>query len=469
MMKKLLTTMMACCALTCAEAQTNLSPEVNAYLSNYKKAEKTRSADAAKQTIVTLRLKPGAQPADVASRVEALGAEVKVTLGNQMTVALTGDILEKVAATEGVDIVEILSKATPRTDKSREVTQADKVISGTGDKLPQAYTGEGVIIALIDGGYDFTHPAFKDENGKLRIKSVYLSGQNLTSGKKAVIDGKEIEGTLFDTPEEILDTLKLMDDSGTHGTHCAACATASEVKGITGLSGKPLGGMAPKADIILINSSTDKNMIAKYGEDQAASLAESLAFKYISEYGKAQNKPVVLSWSENQHDGFHDGTSATAQTVKNFCAEGNIAVICASNEGSDSMHIHKTVNAGETLKLMCNIIQHSSDTDEGTAKAPHRFGAGKINAYKGLLSVLDLSTGIEGLSQQQPEGVSFRVENGQLIVEGAEDGTAVTLYNLSGTIVSQTTVQAGSVSLDGLQKGVYAVQLGKLGSTLIRL
>ena len=364
--------MMVCCALTCAEAQTNLSPEVNAYLSNYKKAEKTRSADAAKQTIVTLRLKPGAQPADVANRVEALGAEVKVTLGNLMTVALTGDILEKVAATEGVDIVEILSKATPRTDKSREVTQADKVISGTGDKLPQAYTGEGVIIALIDGGYDFTHPTFKDENGKLRIKSVYLSGQNLTS-------------------------------------------------------------------------------------------------EYISEYGKAQNKPVVLSWSENQHDGFHDGTSATAQTVKNFCAEGNIAVICASNEGSDSMHIHKTVNAGETLKLMCNIIQHSSDTDEGTAKAPHRFGAGKINVYKGLLYVLDLSTDIEGLSQQQPEGVNFRVENGQLIAEGAEDGTTVTLYNLSGTIVSQTTVQAGSVSLDGLQKGVYAVQLGKLGSTLIRL
>ena len=375
--------MMACCALTCAEAQTNLSPEVNAYLNSYRQAVKTRSADAAKQTIVTLRLKPGAQPADVANRVEALGAEVKVTLGNQMTVALTGDILEKVAATEGVDIVEILSKATPRTDKSREVTQADKVLSGTGDKLPQAYTGEGVIIALIDGGYDFTHPTFKDENGKLRIKSVYLSGQNLTSGKKAVIDGKEIEGTLFDTPEEILDTLKLMDDSGTHGTHCAACATA--------------------------------------------------------------------------------------QTVKNFCAEGNIAVICASNEGSDSMHIHKTVNAGETLKLMCNIIQHSSDTDEGTAKAPHRFGAGKINAYKGLLYVLDLSTGIEGLSQQQPEGINFRVENGQLIAEGAEDGTTVTLYNLSGTIVSQTTVQAGSVSLDGLQKGVYAVQLGKLGSTLIRL
>jgi len=116
-----------------------------------------------------------------------------------------------------------------------------------------------------------------------------------------------------------------------------------------------------------------------------------------------------------------------------------------------------------------DIILHSSDTDEGTAKAPHRFGAGKINAYRGLLYVLDLSTGIEGLSQQQPENVSFRVENGQLIAEGAEDGTAVTLYNLSGTIVSRTAVHAGRISLDGLREGVYAVQLGKLGSTLIRL
>ena len=763
-MKKLLTTMMACCALTCAEAQTNFSPEVNAYLNSYRQAVKTRSADAAKQTIVTLRLKPGAQPADVASRVEALGAEVKVTLGNQMTVALTGDILEKVAATEGVDIVERLSKPTPRTDNSRAATKTDLILSGTGEKLPQAYTGEGVIIALIDNGYDFTHPAFKDENGKLRIKSVYLPGQTLEAGKKAVIDGKEAEGSLFDKPEEILDTLKLMDDNGTHGTHCLSIAAGSEVKGAEGLTGKPLGGMAPRADIILTNTTTDKAMREKYGNDAAISLAQSLTFKWISDYGKVQNKPVVLSWSENGHYGFHDGTSASAQAIRNFCKEGNIAIICASNEGGDSLHVHKKLGAGETLKLMINstkraaksfsffpttkpvrmrigvydtaenkevylseamsssdkvafdidlsdspksdmsatlkklhedlskyfagtldvelaagkgkdpkgndrqyveatlitnekamkadkykfvihftpeeatevfswvdnsgydkaegytegtasismgdysttgeavtvgawaasnrlvniqnsneiltdkgytlgdiadfssygtdyaghkipdvaapgvyinaainsmmsteamktqlisnsikfgkqfvgqdadwiynwgfasgtsmatptaagivalwvqaakdkgktltnadikdIIQHSSDTDEGTDKAPHRFGAGKINAYKGLLYVLDLSTGIEGLSLQQPENISFRVENGHLIAEGAEDGTAVTFYSLSGTIVRQTTVQAGSVSLDGLQKGVYAVQLGKLGSTLIRL
>ena len=116
-----------------------------------------------------------------------------------------------------------------------------------------------------------------------------------------------------------------------------------------------------------------------------------------------------------------------------------------------------------------NIIRHSCDVDEYTQALPHRFGAGKINAYKGLLYVLNLTTSIKELSQHQPSNVNFRVTNGQLITEGAEDGTTVTLYNLSGAVVRKTTVQAGSVSLSGLKKGVYAVQLGKLGSTLIRL
>lgn len=162
-----------------------------------------------------------------------------------------------------------------------------------------------------------------------------------------------------------------------------------------------------------------------------------------------QDADWIYTW------GFACGTSMATPTAAGIVA---LWVQAAKDKG-------KTLTNADIK----DITQHSSDTDEGTDKAPHRFGAGKINAYKGLLYVLDLSTGIEGLSLQQPENISFRVENGHLIAEGAEDGTAVTFYSLSGTIVRQTTVQAGNVSLDGLQKGVYAVQLGKLGSTLIRL
>jgi hypothetical protein len=55
-----------------------------------------------------------------------------------------------------------------------------------------------------------------------------------------------------------------------------------------------------------------------------------------------------------------------------------------------------------------------------------------------------------------------------LYADGAEDGIPVTFYNLSGRLVRQSKVENGTVSLSGMQKGVYAVQLGKYGSTLIR-
>ena len=121
-----------------------------------------------------------------------------------------------------------------------------------------------------------------------------------------------------------------------------------------------------------------------------------------------------------------------------------------------------------TCKDIKDIIKHACDTDEFTEAKPERFGDGKINAYKGLLYVLGIDTKIPTLSKDQPKDVNFRVAGDIVYTDGAEDGIEVTVYNLQGVAVRQTTVQGGAISLEGLQKGVYAVQLGKLGSTLIR-
>lgn len=42
------------------------------------------------------------------------------------------------------------------------------------------------------------------------------------------------------------------------------------------------------------------------------------------------------------------------------------------------------------------------------------------------------------------------------------------VYDLKGVNVRETTIQNGAISTAGLPKGVYAIQLGRLGSTLIR-
>ena len=96
-------------------------------------------------------------------------------------------------------------------------------------------------------------------------------------------------------------------------------------------------------------------------------------------------------------------------------------------------------------------------------------GAGIIDAYAGLCSILGLPTAIPTLSKNQPEHVTFRLVGDVLYADGADDGTPVTVYSLSGTAVQNTTVQQGRISLSGRSKGVYAIQLGTLGSTLIRL
>ena len=123
-------------------------------------------------------------------------------------------------------------------------------------------------------------------------------------------------------------------------------------------------------------------------------------------------------------------------------------------------------------KLTCqdikDIIAHTSDNDNFTKQAKARFGNGKINAYKGLLYVLDIETSIPTLSKEQPRNVSFRVAGDIVYADGAEDGTPVAVYNLKGVLVRETAVEGGTISTAGLAKGVYALQLGRLGSTLIR-
>ena len=97
------------------------------------------------------------------------------------------------------------------------------------------------------------------------------------------------------------------------------------------------------------------------------------------------------------------------------------------------------------------------------------YGWGEIDAYAGLLDILGLATSVPGLSQHQPKGVTFRMNGNQLFIDGAADGTPVRIYTTDGRLVASVRIAGGSVSLPaGSPAGVYAVQIGTLGSTLIR-
>ena len=777
-------------------AQKPFSPNVNLLMNSTKYASATRGADDAERAGFVITCDPAKSAAAIANSLKELGAEVNALFGNMVVVSLPLAQLEAASAIDGVLLIDMPSGGSDKTDVSRKATHAQEVIDGTGEKLPQAYTGKGVIVGIIDSGFDYTHPAFKDKDGHLRIKAVYQASKNQMDGgqklkdipftdEKNVTTSVDLPGVLITDPTVILDTLKLKE-SGSHGTHCAAIAAGSTVEKLTGVSGGALGGMAPEADIVLANDalSADEaqklnflSLVERSGYYDATSLYA------LKNYADQQGKPLVISMSCNDHRGFHDGTSTNARIIGNYCKAGNLLALCASNEGDVNNYVERKIDAGRTLSVwinpqfskaamdaffvtgkevkadisivdctngnqvvytanlpltsdpskkdddykilgvslepdvsgvvncigrtaaqvevakklanyfevlamdmqvaqgtvineggnpvsysqitfnaikispkldknlkaayllaiditpaedvtmrawsdyktdllansmddptlykigtndcsmgdwttsgetvvvgawiannksvnpetnqldeevvtvgdFCNfssfghdlssknraypdvsapgydvlsasnsfdypdhyveaafsnqfegqkaprnygyhfssgtsmstpvvagimalwvqaakdknktltnadikdIIAHSCDTDQFTEKAPLRFGKGKINAYKGLLYVLGLDTGIKDLSLNQPEEVNFRLEGNRLYADGAADGTPVSVYDLQGVRVVQTTVQGGAITLDGLIRGVYAVQLGRLGSTLIRL
>ena len=752
------------------EVSNKLAPMVNAYAAQQQEAVRRAGSQVKQKPVLFMvRIKTDADASRASQQIKATGAEVKTAIGNILMVAANAQQLRDVAALDDVLLIEKPAKPVLKLDHSRKATKADEVQTGTGAQLPQAYQGEGVIIGFIDAGFDVTHPAFKDAEGNLRVKAAYYPGMTNGKGNKAVVDGKELDGTLFDTPELMLDTTRLKDDSHYHGTHVAGCAAASPIGSVKGITGGSLAGLAPKAELIFCNTTPDDAQKQKYEDSEDVDDVEQLntmyALNYMADYAKKAGKPFMVTMSMNSHNGTHDGTSAGSQVFKAFCDQGHVMTISTGNEGNDKCHIHKTIDAQHPLKTLMKvrgqfniynylftdkptyirlfiydedkkeelattavhelknglsskvlktddaedvgtdalskdlqallkdrytsagggliigngigagvapdgssramtktlihskgnfnflqqrlgieitsanaveqrawneegeflnaegfdvagadvsvgdlnttgvpiavgawtasnlivdkpgeeaepdedfkvgevapfssygtdyagnrhpfvvspgvciysaansfygdgkyetsevsnrqsfsnqfigqttpreycwmkangtsmatpvaagiialwlqaahdkgrtltnddvkaIIQKSVDTDDNTTKAGIRAGHGKINAYKGLLEVLSLPSAIPTLSKNQPEGITFRLVGNVLYADGAENGTAVTLYTLSGVVVRQTQIIDGSVSLAGLQSGVYAVQLGRQGSTLIRL
>jgi len=90
-----------------------------------------------------------------------------------------------------------------------------------------------------------------------------------------------------------------------------------------------------------------------------------------------------------------------------------------------------------------------------------------VDAYAGLLDILDIKTSIPTLSTRQ---AAVTMNGRTLRIEGATEPLTVNVYNLSGQLVFTAATSAdGTVTLPQLPAAVYAVQVGKIGSTLIRM
>ena len=219
-----------------------------------------------------------------------------------------------------MDLIELASRAVPDLDKARYGTRVDSVHAGFN--LPQPFHGEGVLVGVLDWGFDYTHPTFYDTTlTASRIRAVW--DQYRHEGPPP--SGFDY-GVAADTPWDIQglgsDTSNVYSYS-THGTHVAGIAAG-------GGAGIGLTGMAPAAELLF----------ATLMVDEAAALD---AFEWMHNVAQEDGKRLVInnSWGLPQW-GTPDGTSLSNQFIDDLSAEGVVFVSSNGNNGDSDFHIEHT-------------------------------------------------------------------------------------------------------------------------------
>lgn len=129
-----------------------------------------------------------------------------------------------------------------------------------------------------------------------------------------------------------------------------------------------------------------------------------------------------------------------------------------------------------TRERIMDIIARTSRQPDPELDYPNNYyGYGEIDAYAGLLDILGLS-GTVSISKVHLQGATaLPTADGNVRITFATptDGPIdCRLYSTGGSLLKSVTIPASTstydVNLDHHQ-GIVAVQVGKLGSTLVRL
>lgn len=264
---------------------------------------------------------------NVAAHITALGGTATVITDAMVTATVPAAALDTLSTLPEVKRLTFPRRFRPSLNKARADAGVTKVHTGTGLDTP--FTGRGVVIGVIDQGFEFRHAAFLDPTSKnSRVKMLWdrsgyssEASENKDTRPTAVIP----TGTDLAKPE-----------TG-HATHVTNIAAGSEV-GNTGLK-----GVAPEADIIMIPSSFDD---AEIMED----------VKFVKEYAQQAKQPWVVNMSFGSQTGPHDGTTDYDQSIdKLLDGRGGFITAAMGNEGDLHIHSQATLAPGETKYLLVDV------------------------------------------------------------------------------------------------------------------
>lgn len=238
----------------------------------------------------------------VADFAIAEGYQAEAPTDQLAVITAPASFIKTLAARSEVLYVNKSEQLFPTMHLVRTETGVTKVTEGAGLDTP--YDGTGVVVGVIDQGFEFKHPAF--------LNACKKWGSSATSGMLK-------NSAPFNDP----------NDNEGHATHVANIAVGRKVEGCN------YYGVATGAELLpmMSNLSTSSTMA------QAAA---------IKKYAEGEGKPWVINMSFGSNSGPHDGSTDTDQNMDKLSTKGGILVGAMGNSGAEKLHVmHKFTEDGE--------------------------------------------------------------------------------------------------------------------------
>jgi len=281
------------------------------------------------------------------------------------------DSLAELARLPGIERIEAPARQTHHSlDASRTRLDAQPVHLGQG--LAHPYHGTGVLVGIIDVGFDLKHYAFLDSSGNSRVIRLWDHTNSTGTPPAGYQTGSLFSGS----------GLAAMQRSGSlshHGTHVTGLAAGRTWKA----SGGDWWGVADDARIALVECGSGCQQLGN-GLEYLFKLADSLKL------------PAVVNMSWGSLNGPRDGKSSDCIRGAALLGPGKLAVVSAGNSGREAghaVHVFSSDTARLALEVSAGVETQGQDTIRKLFFNEVELWGDSARSYRTWVEFLDSATG----------------------------------------------------------------------------
>ncbi|MBH1941281.1 S8 family serine peptidase [Mobilitalea sibirica] len=211
--------------------------------------------------------------------------------------------------------------------------------------------GEGVLVAVIDSGIDYSHPDFRNEDGTTRILALWdqtIPGAPPEGFDIGTLYTREQINEALNTPmPERLELVPSTDLSG-HGTHVAGIAA-----GNGRASNGRYRGVASQSELIVVKLGTS------IGDSFPRTTQLMQGIDFAIRTAVIEGTPVAINISFGNNYGSHTGLSLL-ETFINDAANiwKNNIIIGTGNEGATGNHTQGVLQMGRNEVIEIAVSEY---------------------------------------------------------------------------------------------------------------